>query len=370
MSVRSEIEKYNGFPFAEFLRTVTVADVDRVLGKGRLERQDYLTLLAPVAAQRLEDMAQRAHQSAVRHFGRTMLLFTPVYLGNYCENRCLYCGFSTSHAIQRNKLTLDEVEREAELIAATGLRHVLLLTGESRKETPPAYIAACVERMKKWFSSISIEVYPLEEAEYQMLGAAGVDGLTIYQEVYHPGIYDELHPEGPKRDYQYRLDAPERGCRAGFRSVNIGALLGLNDWRTEAFFTGLHADYLQRAYPDVEISISPPRMRPQYGGFPPRDVIHDSDLVQYILALRLFMPRAGITVSTREPQRLRDGLVRLGVTKMSAGVCTAVGGRLDKDAVGQFDIADERSVAEMAEMLYRQGYQPVFKDWELLVEKR
>jgi 2-iminoacetate synthase len=193
-----------------------------------------------------------------------------------------------------------------------------------------------------------------------------VDGLTIYQETYDRDTYAYLHPAGPKRDYRFRLDAPERGCRAGMRSVNIGALLGLADWRREAFLVGLHADYLQRNYPAVEVSMSPPRMRPHLGGFQPAVTVSDKELVQFVTAFRLFMPRSGVTLSTRETAEFRDNMTRLGVTKMSGGSCTAVGGRANEAETGQFAIADERSVAEMATMLYDRGYQPVYKDWQTI----
>jgi 2-iminoacetate synthase len=219
--------------------------------------------------------------------------------------------------------------------------------------------------LKKYFTSISIEIYPLETEEYAELVAAGVDGMTIYQEVYDQKIYEELHIAGPKRNYAYRFDAPERACQAGMRTVNIGALLGLNDWRKEAFITGIHANYLQGKYLDVEISMSPPRMRPHAGGFPPKVIVDDKNLVQYILAYRLFMPRSGITLSTREAAKLRNNLLKLGVTKMSAGVCTAVGGHTQRGSASQFEISDERSVAEVAAMLYQEGYQPVYKDWQM-----
>ncbi len=207
----------------------------------------------------------------------------------------------------------------------------------------------------------------MAEDEYAELVSAGVDSLTIYQEVYNEEVYLEVHPAGPKRDYRYRLDTPERACRAGIRSVNVGALLGLHDWRTEAFFTGLHANYLQNRYTDVEVSISPPRMRPYLGGFPPRVTVTDKNLVQYILAYRLFMPRGGITISTRESPELREHLIQLGATKMSAGSCTAVGGRTGaENSTGQFDISDERDVAAMTRVIYNHGYQPVFKDWQMI----
>lgn len=366
MSFIEIIEQYQDFDTEAFFSRVTEADVRRVISQNRLAPLDYLTLLSPQAEACLEEMAQKAHRLTVQHFGRTMLLFTPMYVANHCVNQCLYCGFNAKNKLHRTQLTLDEVAAEAGIIAASGLKHILLLTGESRHHTPVSYIRDCVEVLKRCFTSISIEIYPLAEEDYRELIAAGVDSLTIYQETYERDTYAYLHPAGPKRDYRFRLDAPERGCRAGMRSVNIGALLGLADWRREAFLAGLHADYLQREFPDVEISISPPRIRPQLGGFQPAVEVTDKNLVQYVTAFRLFMPRSGVTLSTREVPALRDNMVSLGVTKMSGGVCTAVGGHSHGEETGQFDIADERSVEEMAKMLYERGYQPVFKDWQTL----
>ncbi len=366
MSFYEVRQRYDKFDFAGFFEQVTDQQVKRAIAKNRLTELDYLALLSPRAEKYLEEMAQRAHRLTVQHFGRVILLYTPMYLANHCVNSCVYCGFKVQNKLDRKKLTPAEVEREARIIASTGLKHILILTGESRKESPVSYIRECVEVLKKYFTSISIEVYPLEEEEYAGLVSAGVDGFTMYQEVYDEEVYARLHPAGPKRNYRYRLEAPERACRAGMRTVNVGALLGLHDWRTEAFFTGLHANYLQDTYPDVEISISPPRMRPQLGGFQPRVEVSDKNLVQYMLAFRLFMPRGGITLSTRERAELRDHLVMLGVTKMSAGSCTAVGGRCNRDSTGQFEISDERSVAEIAQMLYARGYQPVYKDWQMI----
>lgn len=367
MSFYEIYRQYRDFDFAGFFSSLTGADVLRVLGKDRLKPLDYLVLLSPAAEQYLEEMAQKAHRLTVQHFGRTILLYTPLYLSNYCVNRCIYCGFRAGNQLERRKLTLDEVEAEARVIAATGLKHILILTGESRKDSPVSYIKECVQVLKKYFTAICIEIYPLKEEEYAELIAAGVDGLTIYQEVYDEEVYARLHPPGPKRNYSFRLGAPERGCRAGMREINVGALLGLNDWRKEAFFTGLHADYLQSRFPEVEVSISPPRIRPQLGGFQPRVEVTDRNLVQYMVAFRLFMPRGGITISTRERAWLRDRLVRLGATRMSAGSCTAVGGRTsDTPGTSQFEISDERDVAAIAQMLYQQGYQPVYKNWQYL----
>ena len=364
MSFYQEYKRYESFDFENYFSRLTGTDIERILNKDRINEFDYLALLSESAEPYLEPMAQKAHRLTVQHFGRVMQLYTPIYLANYCVNSCVYCGFRVNNKLERKKLSLPEVEKEAAIIAATGLKHVIILTGESRKMSPVSYLLDCVEVLKKYFASISIEIYPLEEHEYAELIKAGVDALTIYQETYNEKLYLDLHPAGPKRNYLYRLEAPERACRAGIRSVNLGALLGLDHWRPETFLTGLHAHYLQKHYPEVDVAISLPRLRPHLGGFEPRCVVSDKNLVQYLLAFRLFMPRAGITISTRERAEFRDNLLRLGVTKMSAGSCTAVGGRASgKEAIGQFDISDERGVEEMKEMIYHQGYQPVFKDW-------
>ncbi len=359
--------RYAGFDFDGFFEKVTDHQIRRIIAKGRISEMDYLALLSPKAEDHLEEMAQRACRLTVQHFGRVILIYTPLYLSNYCINHCVYCGFQIHNRLERKKLTPAEVEREAEMIAATGLKHILILTGESRLDSPVSYIRECVEVLKKFFTSISIEVYPLEEEEYAGLISDGVDGLTIYQEVYDETAYVGLHPAGPKRNYRFRLEAPERACRAGIRTVNVGALLGLHHWRSEAFLTGLHASHLQDMFPEVEVGISPPRVRPQLGGFQPRVKVSDKNLVQYLLAFRLFMPRGSITISTRERAEMRDRLIGLGATRMSAGSCTAVGGRHDQQAPGQFEIHDRRSVAEMARAIYSHGYQPVFKDWQMIV---
>lgn len=367
MSFDQELEEYRNFDFRGYFDRVTEQDICGALARERLTAWDYLTLLSPRAETYLEAMAQKANRLTVQQFGRTMQLFTPLYLANYCENHCVYCGFQVHNILPRKKLSPVEVAAEAEIIAASGLKHILILTGESRQQSSVAYIRECVEVLKRYFTSISIEIYPLSVDDYRELIVAGVDGLTIYQETYDREIYAELHPAGPKRNYLFRLDAPERGCQAGMRAVNVGALLGLADWRVEAFFTGLHADYLQRRFPDVEVSISPPRMRPHLGdGYQPAVEVTDTNLVQYVTAFRQFMPRSGITLSTRERAGLRDNMIRLGVTKMSGGVSTEVGGRKEANGTAQFEIADERSVAQMAEMLYGRGYQPVYKDWQYL----
>lgn len=360
---------YSDGNFSRQIRSVSDSDVQRVLDKHTLSPGDYLSLLSPAATPHLERMAQKSHALTVAQFGRTMVLYTPLYLSNFCTNHCLYCGFSRNNRIVRRQLTVDEVEAEAQAIAGTGLKHVLILTGDAPDIASVDYIESCCKVLGSYFPAIGIEIYALSLADYRRLIESGVDSLTIYQETYNEALYGRLHPKGPKRNFHYRLDAPERACRAGMRSVNVGALLGLDDWQQDAFFTGLHARYLQDRYPQTEISVSLPRMRPHLGGYQPGCIVEDRHIVQTMTALRLFMPRVGITISTRESARFRDRLLPLGVTRMSAGSCTAVGGRTDKAAnTGQFDISDERSAPEIVEMLRRSGWQPVFKDWQRLGE--
>ncbi|WP_069649041.1 2-iminoacetate synthase ThiH [Caloranaerobacter ferrireducens] len=364
MSFYSEYLKYKNFQFNKFLENITSSDIFRIINKDKIDEYDFLTLLSNEAEKYLEEMAQKAHQLTVQNFGKTILLYTPLYLSNFCVNRCSYCGFNIENKIKRKKLTFEEIEEEAKAISSTGLRHVLILTGESRKETPVSYIVDAVKILKKYFDSISIEIYPLKEDEYREVIKAGVDGLTIYQEVYDEDIYDKVHIAGPKKNYRFRLNAPERACKARMRNISIGALLGLNDWRKEAFLTGLHAKYLQDKYSDVEISVSLPRIRPHIGVYEDIYPVSDKNLVQIMLALRLFLPRIGITISTRENQKLRDNLIPLGVTKTSAGVSTEVGGHSSKTkSDSQFEISDKRSVIEMKKAILSRGYQPVFKDW-------
>jgi 2-iminoacetate synthase len=364
MTFYDEVSKYQDTDFTGILDGFTTSQIARALDKPELQPQDFLALLSPKANNSLEDIAQAAHSVTLRNFGRNIFLFIPLYLANYCVNHCVYCGFNADNNITRCKLTLPEVENEAQAIARTGMKHLLILTGESRLESPVSYIKDCVLILKKYFSSVSIEIYPLSTEEYAELISAGIDGLTVFQEVYDRNIYARVHPQGPKHNYQFRLEAPERAGQAGIRTINIGPLLGLNDWRSEIFMTGLHAAYLQKKFPEIEVSISCPRMRPEVGGYEAEFPVSDRDLVQLILALRLFLPRAGITISTRESAEFRDNLVKLGVTKMSAASSTAVGGYATaQHSVGQFEISDHRSTDEVREAIAARGYKPIFKDW-------
>jgi 2-iminoacetate synthase len=344
--------------------SITAAEVERALARENSDLRALAALLSPAAASYLEPMARRAHALTLRYFGRTIQLFTPMYLANFCENHCRYCGFSADNAIKRKRLTREELEREAAYLAQQEFAHVLILTGSSRSATPVQWIAECVSVLNAYFPSISIEVYSLTQDEYRQLVEAGADGLTIYQETYNRSMYAYLHPAGPKADYEFRLLAPERGAAAGMRTVNIGALLGLDDWRGEVFTLAMHAHYLQTKYPAVEVGVSFPRIRPHEGSFTPACDVSDAELVQIITAFRIFLPRVGITVSTRESAVLRENLLPLGVTRISAGSSTAVGGRTtDSDQPDQFAIADERSLHQIKEMLRGGGYQAVHQDW-------
>lgn len=369
MSFYELYRQYKDFPFAGFLEKADDAAVLRALGKEHKTELDFLTLLSPAAERHLEAMAQQANRLTLSHFGRTITLFTPLYLANICENACIYCGFNRHNHIKRSKLTMEEVEREGQAIQCEGIKHIIILTGESRAATPPAYIADCVRILRKYVCSICIEVYSLTEEEYRMLYDAGVDSFTMFQETYNEDLYPTLHPSGPKHDYRNRLDSPERACRAKYHGVNLGALLGLDDWRKETFFTGLHAKYLTDRYPDTDVAVSLPRIRPcpGEGGFHPACDVNDAAIVQAMTAYRCFLPRLGITVSTREEPSFRDNLIGLGVTKMSAASVTEVGGHAEQAKTeGQFEISDGRDVEEMSEAIRRRGYQPVYKDWDIL----
>lgn len=367
MSFYDLFSRYGNSELSKALDAISVRDIEQALARENRGVGDFLALLSRPAERWLERMAGAAQEITLRHFGRTIQLYAPLYLSDHCDNQCAYCSFSAKNRFVRTKLNLDAVDREAEFVASTGIRHVLILTGESRRESPVRYIGECVRVLKKHFQSISIEVYPLADAEYRELIEEGVDGLTIYQETYDEEVYRVNHPAGPKSDYRYRLDAPERGARNGMRQVHIGALLGLADWRKEVFFVGLHAHYLQDLYPDVEIGVSVPRLRPHVGNDREGCSVTDRNIVQIVLALRLFLTRSGISLSTRECSRFRDHLIPLGITRMSAGSATSVGGYTlhadPGDACLQFEIADHRSVSEIVSAIRGRGYEPVFQDW-------
>ncbi len=344
----------------------TERDVLRALDAERPDEQDFLALLSPAAAPHLEAMAQRAQQETLRHFGRAVQLITPLYLANYCTNHCVYCGFCATNRIERTMLQAQDIVREGQAIAASGLRHVLLLTGDAPKISSVEYIAQAARLLRPYFPGIGVEIYSLTVEEYVQLVEAGVDSLTLFQESYDEALYATVHPKGPKKDFAFRLDSQHRAALAGMRTVNVGALIGLGEWRREMALLGLHAHWLQSRHPSLEVGISVPRMCPHEGSFNPEYPASERDLAQIIAALRIFLPASGITLSTRERAYVRDNMLPLGVTRLSAGVSTAVGGHVvtQEDATNQFDISDTRSVEEVATALRARGYQPVFKHWE------
>ena len=347
--------------------------------------------LEPCPDAELEAMAARSQAATIKHFGRVMRLFAPLYLSNECINNCKYCGFSRDNPILRVTLPVPQVVAEARHLGKEGFRNVLLVAGEHPKFVSNGYLEACIRAVREQADvpGVSLEVGPMETGEYRPLVAAGAEGLIVYQETYHRPTYEEMHTAGPKRDFDWRLECPERAYAAGFRRLGLGALFGLHDWREEAAALAAHVDHLLRHCWKAHVSISLPRLRPAAGGFAPRFTLGDRELVQLICAFRLTFPQVGIVLSTREPADLRDALVPLGVTMMSAGSHTEPGGytgvgrddlhltvrgrRCETEAAnapeahaeGQFDIADTRSPAEVAATLRdRHGLEPVWKDWD------
>ncbi|MDD6067014.1 MAG: 2-iminoacetate synthase ThiH [Firmicutes bacterium] len=343
----------------------TEKDVKAALAAEYITPEHFAALLSPAALPFLEEMARKAQTETRKHFGNSVSMFTPLYIANYCENHCVYCGFNCKNRIHRARLTHDEIERELQAIARTGLEEILLLTGESRHMSDVEYIGDAVKLAKKYFKNIGIEIYPLNSDEYHYLHECGADFVCVYQETYNSDKYETLHLSGHKRIYPYRFHAQERALMGGMRGVAFGALLGLDDFRRDAFATGLHAYYVQRKYPQAEISFSCPRLRPIINNdkINPKDV-HEPQLLQVMMAYRLLLPFAGITISTREAAHFRDNVIGLCATKISAGVEVGVGGH-EEEAKGdeQFEISDPRSVDEVYQAIKAHGLQPVMNDY-------
>jgi len=344
-------------------------DVRRALRREQLFPDDLAALLSPAAAPFLEDMAQAAHRLTRRLFGRTIGLYVPIYLSNLCTSDCTYCGFALHSGSQgeRRTLTPAEIRSECAVLAGQGFQSVLLLTGEAPKAAPVSYLAQAVAIAREYFVSVAVEVYALDQEDYRLLVGQGLEGVTLYMETYHRETYARVHPRGRKRDYAYRLEGVVRAGRAGVRRLSLGALLGLYHWWADGFRLGLHARYLQKECWQSAVSLSFPRLRHAPHRHPVQYPLADRELVQLMLALRIFLPEVGFNLSTRESSRLRDRLIPLGVTMMSAGSSTRPGGyaHLDDDsALEQFEIEDGRSPAEVAEAIRRAGYDPVWKDFD------
>lgn len=344
----------------------TASDVLRAIESDSCSLEDFKALLSPAAEPFLEQIARKARLETRKHFGNSAYFFTPIYISNYCENYCIYCGFNCHNKIKRAKLSMEEIHEEMKAIADTGLEEILILTGESRKASDVKYIGEACKIAKKYFKNIGIEVYPMNSDEYRYLRECGADYVTVFQETYNSDKYETLHLAGHKRIFPYRFNAQERALMGGMRGVAFAALLGLDDFRKDALGTGMHAYLIQRKYPWAEISISCPRLRPiiNNASINPKDV-HEKQLLQIMCAYRIFLPFAGMTISTRERAEFRDNVVGLAATKISAGVSTGIGSHSESEDKGdaQFEIADTRGLEEIYESLKKRGIQPVMNDY-------
>jgi len=356
----SVLTAYDNYDYDKY----TASDVLKAIASDNISIDDFGALLSPAASPYLEQMATKCKVLTREHFGNAIGIFTPLYIANYCENNCIYCGFNCMNKIARACLTTSEIESELSSIAAQGFREILILTGESRARSSVEYIGESITIAKKYFSTIGIEIYPLNSDEYAYLHECGADYVSVYQETYNRKTYGEQHLSGSKRVFPYRFDSQERAIIGGMRGVCFGALLGLDDFRLDAFATGVHATMVQRKYPHAEISFSTPRMRPYINNADnnARDV-HERQLLQVIFAYRLLMPFATINISTRETAKFRDGVIGLAANKISAGAKVGVGGHGEEaKSDEQFVIADERGLEEINAMLEAKGMQPVFTD--------
>ena len=366
---RCVMEHMSSYDYSKY----TADDVRKALEHTSCTIEDFKALLSPAAEPFLEQMAERARMETSKHFGNTVYLFTPLYIANYCENYCVYCGFNCYNHINRMKLTPEQIEKEMKVIADSGMEEILILTGESRSQSDIKYIGEACSLARKYFRLVGLEIYPVNVDEYKYLHECGVDYVTVFQETYDADKYEKLHLLGHKRIWPYRFDSQERALMGGMRGVAFSALLGLSDFRKDALATALHVYYLQRKYPHAEMSLSCPRLRPIINNdkINPLDV-HEKQLCQIICAYRIFLPYVGITVSSRESESFRNGIVKIAATKVSAGVSTGIGDHESKytgkesEAAGgdeQFEIDDSRSLEKMYKDIEDEGLQPVLNDY-------
>ena len=359
----------NSYDYSKY----TADDVRSALEHSTCTIEDFKALLSPAAEPFLEQMAQRARLETSKHFGNTVYLFTPIYIANFCENYCVYCGFNCYNHIKRMKLSMEQIEKEMKVIADSGMEEILILTGESRGQSNVEYIGEACKLARKYFRMVGLEIYPVNTDEYRYLHECGADYVTVFQETYDADKYEKLHLLGHKRVWPYRFDAQERALRGGMRGVAFSALLGLSDFRKDALASALHVYYLQRKYPHAEMSLSCPRLRPIINNdkINPLDV-HEKQLCQVLCAYRIFLPFVGITVSSRESAEFRNGIVKIAATKVSAGVSTGIGdheskytGKETDDVQGdeQFEIDDNRSLDKMYRDIADEGLQPVLNDY-------
>ncbi len=344
----------------------TDMDVMRALSTPKRTLEDFKALISPAAAPYLEQMAKISQSLTLKRFGRIIQMYVPLYLSNECNNICTYCGFSYDNKVKRKTLSAIEIMQEVAVIKDMGFDHVLLVTGEANQSVHTDYFKKVLDLIRPHFAHISMEVQPLDLSDYQELTPYGLNTVLVYQETYHEEDYKKHHPKGKKSNFHYRLDTPDRLGKAGIHKMGLGVLIGLEDWRTDAFFTALHLSYLEKEYWQSKYSISFPRLRPFSGGLEPKVVMSDRELVQLICAYRLFNEEVELSISTRESEIFRNNIIKLGITAMSAASKTNPGGyAVEPQSLEQFEISDERSADEVANMIHQQGYEPVWKDWDL-----
>ena len=359
-------EKYNWEEVKESIYSKTIADVEIALNKNeRKTSEDFKALVSPAAKGYLEQMAQISNKLTLKRFGNNVQVYIPVYLSNECSNGCLYCGFSRKNDIKR--VTLSEVQILQEIVEVKkyGYEHVLIVTGEHEAKSGFEYLKKAVELFKKHFTHVSIEVQPLSQQNYEELISLGLNSVMVYQETYNKENYKNYHPSGKKSDFNYRLETPDRLGKANISKIGIGYLIGLEDWRTEALYTSLHLTYLEKTYWRTKYSVSFPRLRPASGGFKPNIEFSDKDLVQLICAYRICNEELELSISTRESEKFRNNIIKLGITNMSAGSRTNPGGySVYPKALKQFEESDIRSPKDVCDIIKSQGYEVVWKDWE------
>ncbi len=356
--------------FQSLIHSPTSTDVEAVLRKDKLHINDLATLLSPAASQMLPILAKRSASITSQRFGHTIQMYAPVYVSNFCSNKCVYCGFSAENKIERRVLTLDEAEIEMNILADRGFNHILLVSGEAPAKVGVEYLAALARRTRDRFAAITIEVQPLSTADYRILFEAGITGVAVYQETYDRTIYNAVHLSGNKADYDYRLKVPARVAQAGMREVGIGFLMGLADWRSEGLALGLHLEWLRKHFWRTNLTVSFPRMCPAEGAFEPAHPTGEKELTQLLFALRIFDHDVGLVLSTREEERYRNGMIGLGPTRYSAGSCTAPGGYANPDISGeQFSVGDHRNLQEVCESIRTRNHDPVCKDWDATFQK-
>ena len=367
----SRLEQFNWDEIQTRIYGTSAVEVQNALAKTKRNLDDFLALLSPAAQPFLEQMAQLSQAETQKRFGKTIQMYAPLYLSNECQNICTYCGFSLDNKIKRKTLTETEIALEMAELKKAGFDHVLLVTGEANYTVNLSYFLKAVAQIKKDFAQISVEVQPLSQEEYQELQDAGVHTVLVYQETYHRDVYKKYHPKGKKSNFEYRLETPDRIGKAGIHKIGLGVLLGLEDWRTDSFFTALHLDYLQKTYWQSKYSVSFPRLRPAEGIIEPNFIMENRDLVQLICAYRLWNEDLELSLSTREQESFRNHIVTLGVTSMSAGSKTNPGGyAVDPQSLEQFETSDERSATEIATMITQNGYEPIWKDWDSVYHQK